>query len=113
VPLRSILLVGLLATLSFSGGHADTFTGNKLLDACRTKKAGFEEGYCFGYIVGSVQALRGAADTKGRICVPEDATNQQLTDIVVRRLDAKPEDRHRSALYVILASLVDAFPCQR
>src|SRR5258705_9354380 len=56
------------------GSVEDTFTGNKLLDACRIKKAGFEEGYCFGYIVGSIQALRGAADTKGRICVPEGAT---------------------------------------
>jgi hypothetical protein len=46
-----------------------------------------------------------------RTCVPPSVVNDQAVDVVTNFLRAHPEDRHHSAVSLVLQALAEAFPC--
>jgi 2-methylcitrate dehydratase PrpD len=90
-------------------------TGNKLLEECEATEP-FRQAFCLGYIMGvtDVDGMDGAAfPERRRTCVPEDVTNGQLLDILVKYLKNHPEERHYSAAVLAIKAITKAFPCKR
>jgi hypothetical protein len=44
-------------------------------------------------------------------CILDEATNEQLSDVVTKHLRENPEHRHHSARFSILMAFQGAFPC--
>jgi Rap1a immunity proteins len=72
---------------------------------------------CTDYVVGvydAVAALHNAhtiADGVMQICLPQAAKDGRLMLVVVRYLNDHPKQLHSGAASVVIAALVDAFPC--
>lgn len=94
--------------------QAQTFkTGNDLLELCRSKLP-TELAICIGYVVGVSDAITAAPNQYGpqRVCVPVGATQGQVRDLVVKRLEQHPEVRHFRAASSAYVALQEAFPCK-
>lgn len=110
------LLAGALISLT-QIGKADavpSFTdGNHLYDLCSTN-----ETFCAAYVGGVVDAyfMTGLYTNdyqKGAlVCLPPNATLEQLTDIVTKYLTEHPETRQYVGASEVGAALGQAFPCQ-
>ncbi|MTJ05053.1 MAG: hypothetical protein FH759_10230 [Sediminimonas qiaohouensis] len=126
--LRISLLCGLLgyATAPF----AQQISGNELLETCTSDNqvlAGFCVGYIIGYSEGAPWGVALAADNMpaetgtpdvntlvGKVtgsCVPADASNDQLRDVVIKYMQENPASRHESARALIWRAYAAAFPC--
>lgn len=125
---QTSLLCGLLgfATASF----AEQISGNELLETC-TSDNQVLTGFCIGYVIGysegapwgvaladaSVRGEMGGPDVNNMVgtvtgsCVPADATNGQLKDVVTKYLQENPASRHESARTLIWRAYAAAFPC--
>lgn len=110
--------------------EAQQVSGNALYSACGSENA-VELGFCLGFLLGAIEGesygafitlMRTEPETEtsemNRMinfflghCVPPDATNEQLRDVVLRYLGNHPEDRHFPARGLIWNALVEAFPC--
>jgi hypothetical protein len=64
---------------------------------------------CTGYIVGVSDIM----STNEDICLPNNATVQQIVDIVAGYLSGHPERRHYSASSESGIALMQAFPCNK
>jgi hypothetical protein len=64
---------------------------------------------CMGYVTGVSDIM----STNGDICPPNNATVQQIVDIVARYLTDHPERRHYSASSESGIALMQAFPCDK
>ena len=112
-----ILAAAIIVFLCAPGpAHAQTkdinrfLDGNALLRLCDRALAGA----CAGYILG-------VADTNSImihwyrvpdiICLPPRASDEDLVLAVVQGLRAKPEQLELAASSLVLAALLDAFPC--
>jgi len=88
-------------------------TGNALLNEC--KKENSPSGlFCDGYIAGVADAHRAVSHSfRGmtRYCSPEHVTVHELRRVVVRWLQANPEQIHFAASSLVVQALHDAFPC--
>ncbi|WP_297543707.1 Rap1a/Tai family immunity protein [Roseovarius sp.] len=125
---RTSLLCGLLgfATTSF----AQQVSGNELLETC-TSDNQVLAGFCIGYVIGysegapwgvalAIASARGemaGPDVNNLVgnvtgsCVPSDAANGQLKDVVTKYLQENPDSRHESARTLIWRAYAAAFPC--
>jgi hypothetical protein len=122
----------LCVVLSAGPAASQTSLGNDLLHACTMPDNLAAEGYCLGYVVGAIEGLKwGAASviafaapeqqsatdldrmSSGVLgfCVPAEATNIQLRDVVVKHLRENPATRHETARTLVQAALADSFPC--
>ncbi|MCA1338092.1 Rap1a/Tai family immunity protein [Pseudooceanicola marinus] len=130
---RGIGLAAILA-LAFAWyphpSKAQQVSGNSLYSACRSE-SGVELGFCVGFVLGAIEGESFGAfiviqrlmpgqttdESNSAInaflahCIPSDATNEQLRDIVVRYLSDHPESRHFPARGLIWNALMEAFPC--
>ena len=88
--------------------------GNALYADCTEGNAR----YCTGYIIGIVDAAALfkalAASNKNDpilICTPDDATQGQVRDVVIRWLEENPEQRHLAAPSLVLEAIFEKFTC--
>lgn len=131
--MRCILLF--LATSTFFAVStpigAQPLSGNDVFEECISENQA-KHGFCIGYITGlyegqywggllatkTIGAEMDATDFNSfanrmfQHCVPPDATNQQLRDVVVKYLVDNPANRHKSARYLVWEAYQNAFPCQ-
>jgi hypothetical protein len=100
------LIMGLTSFSAFS------YDGNTLYDWGKAWKANngeaFKGGVYSGYILGVDTAWRGTA-----YCAPDETVNEQLFDIVLDYLKIHPATRTREADQLVIASLAEAYPCQK
>jgi len=79
-------------------------TGDDLSSKCSINSP-----MCIGYITGVSDIM----STNGDICLPNDATIQQIVDTVAKYLSDHPERRHYSASSQSGIALMQAFPCSK
>ncbi len=88
-------------------------TGNLFLKICRGGTA--RRGYCLGYFAGisdgitTLQLLKPQHWTP--ICKPDQMTDSQLRDVVVKYLDDHPEERHEPISLLTVLAMRSAWPC--
>lgn len=124
-------LAAISLMLPAGGLHAQQISGNELLETCRSENQ-VMAGFCIGYIVGYSEGAPWGAfltlhqvipdadklnlnDDLGKFtgsCVPSDATNEQLKDVVSKHITEHPETRHESARVLIWQAYSEAFPCE-
>jgi len=80
-------------------------TGNMLYVDCSTSMG---RTACINYVIGVTDAL----SLLGAICTPEHSTARQAIDVVVKYLQAHPEQRPLSAAMQVRGALQEAFPCK-
>jgi len=109
----------LLVSASAHGQRVSTTTGNDLLESCESgghsEQAFFNQAFCLGYITGvtDIDGVDGSAfPERRRSCVPENVTNGQVKDVVVKYLKEHPEERHIQASILIVKAVAQAFPCK-
>jgi hypothetical protein len=93
--------------------------GNKLLAECENGYIA-NKNYCLGYIAGtadSFKTLRFALEVTKQggnptICLPKNATLQQLRDVFLKYVREHPETRHLSADYLATAAWSESFRCE-
>lgn len=108
--------------------EAQDLSGNRLLKNCIASDKG-SEGFCFGYIIGTIEGLMvgGALEVAKqnpqiadlgdaplevvRYCIPSGVTKGQLQDVVVAYLNDHPAERHELAPVLVHRALSEAFPC--
>lgn len=111
--------------------QAQQISGNELLETC-TSDNSVMAGFCIGYIIGysegapwgatlaiirateagDTDSLNEMASLVTGSCVPSEASNEQLRDVVVKHLQSNPETRHTSARTLIWTAYSEAFPCE-
>jgi Rap1a immunity proteins len=79
-------------------------TGDDLSSKCSINSP-----ICIGYVAGVSDIM----STNGDICLPSDATIQQIVDTVAKYLSDHPEKRHYSASSQSGIALMQAFPCKQ
>ena len=111
---------------------ADGISGNDIYSACNSGDGGAQEGFCLGYLIGTVEGMKwGSAFTIARLtekavetddlnafsnvvlgfCLPSDAPNGQLLDVFVKYLQDNPAIRHQSARTLVQSAFTESFPC--
>ncbi len=105
--LKAVVFAALptLATANFRDG-------NDLYEDCQQHPSSALE-----YVVGVIDMMLditrfGNANMFG-ICLPQNATAGQLSDIACQHLEAEPGNRHYTAPTQVIAALLDEFPCPR
>jgi|SRR5215469_1142693 hypothetical protein len=111
------ILVAIALVAVPTATSAGEFTGNDLLPACRdfVDKQFHKDPLNQGQCIGIIQALAFAAIDQpfqsSRSCPPENVTVGQLTTVVVRWLEKRPQDWHKPFFTLVLYALHDAWPC--
>ena len=103
-PIRIIVTTVFLLSPPSAFAAKGFVTGNDLFSKCSVNSP-----LCIGYVAGVSDIM----STNGDICLPNDATVQQLVDIVVRYLSDHPERQHYSASSGSGIALMQAFPCNK
>ena len=98
--------------------QAGFYSGNVLFEICMTARddpAYFEKSYeCAAYISGAVDAFNSTREAnKLKSCIPAEVTINQLRDVTVDYLRAKPTGRAKSASALVFAAVRKAWPCSR
>lgn len=89
-------------------------TGNDLLIVCTDEGSGVGAIACMSFIRGVTRGFMGGvtySQKPAAICPPETATSGQIRDVVVKSLRDDPAERHKSADFLVVKSLLAAFPC--
>lgn len=116
-------VVALVGSLASGSAMAD---GNELLSRCQaTIRAmdtqdqnanGYDMGYCFGVISGSLSLIGVVNSTQpkaNQICLPKkELTNGQAARILVKHLIALPEILNLDEGVVALLAIHQAYPCK-
>ena len=106
--------------------NAEAIDGNQLYSAC-TSEGVVEQSFCAGYIIGALEGLKYGAfiaayrvseDQRADVayldgfanfilgyCIPANANNEQVSDVVISYLRDNPSVRHNSARTLV----TDAF----
>lgn len=79
----------------------------------------YTAGLCQGYVRGvsdAVDALfrltaRAQPEAIPLFCIPKDRTNHQILDVAIKFVKEHPEKRHAPTKFLVLDSLIEAFPC--
>lgn len=59
-----------------------------------------------------IESMEGAAfPDRQRFCTPDNVTNGQMEDIVVKYLKDHPDERHMLAAILVVKAMTKAFPC--
>ncbi|WP_148935562.1 Rap1a/Tai family immunity protein [Escherichia coli] len=106
--MKKTLCALILGVTSFS---AFSYDGNTLYDwgkSWKNDSGSFNAGVYSGYVLGVNTAWRGRA-----YCAPSETINEQMFDIVLDYLKAHPATRNRQADQLVIASLAEAYPCQK
>lgn len=132
---RAVFLAAAMMAMS-SGAWAEFRSGDNLIRDCRQPDASVGASACFGYVMGIVDAMLANADDpviksllasvlnpsghtgfgylhSFHACGPASATVGQLRAVVVKYLEAHPENWHLGASTLVAAALREAFPCPK
>jgi hypothetical protein len=77
------------------------------------------QGFCGGMVVGIVlmaQPLFAPGQSRGAercMDIPENVTNRQLVEAVVRYIEARPQRWNEQFRVLAIQALFDGFPCKR
>ena len=80
-------------------------TGNSLANDCEKNDSMFQDGFCYGFVIGVFDRMQGDA-----ICAPDGVTIKQAVSIVKKFLKENPEDLHLPANGLVSVALALAFP---
>lgn len=129
--MRRFLFLPILGCLAVSQpAIAQPVSGNSLYEAC-TSDDQVQTGFCVGYLIGQIEGqflggllvtqragkevgfedFNGFANQIFQHCIPPDASNGQLRDVVVAYLRDNPANRHETARFLVWSAYRDAFPC--
>jgi Rap1a immunity proteins len=97
-------------------------TGNDLLSDCEKPPGGVDFPFCVAYITGAVDmigGLQGAVSTTDQhsfwklrsVCLPTEATVQQIVDVVLKYMKENPEERADGASWIVTRAMVQAWGC--
>jgi hypothetical protein len=126
VAMKPAILIGaLLVSLTICGkAVAQPTTGQQIQSKCKelvNEKMSqvFDAGFCGGFIDGVIdsQTMEEANDKTQnrrqtpRFCLPQEGTNGQYVQVFFKYLGDHPEELHRPAAFLLVESLVKAFPC--
>ena len=105
---KLVTITALAMLLGSPASYADmTFeTGNSLAQDCEQDDAMFQDGFCYGYVIGVFDKMSGVA-----MCPPDGVTVKQVESIVKKHLKENPAKLHLTARSLVSAALVEAFPC--
>ncbi|MGO8921266.1 MAG: Rap1a/Tai family immunity protein [Stellaceae bacterium] len=101
------------ALLAPSPCHADFFDGNELSQLC-TSEGPVDEAVCLGYVEGAadIHGTWQAYESKTvrhepiKECMPEHTTGGELQKVIIRYLQAHPEQLHENASALIIRAIV-------
>jgi len=86
---------------------AQLWDGNDFTKTCTQEPDDYSASICSSIVIGVAQA-----GVSNRIfCMPENVTNGQTFTIASEYIKDHPEKRHIAASELIVASLIEAFPC--
>lgn len=115
-----LLMLAVVAVLPAAAAmQDDDKTGIALLRDCeeslRASGDFARAQYCSGVVEGTARTLaylaRENALTTMRVCVPEDATGDQLVQVVLQYLSEHPRELHRPDAELVTAALAAAYAC--
>jgi hypothetical protein len=99
----------IILTLSAATASAQySYPGNDMLSELN-QGANWANGQANGFIWGVVDVLL----VQELICIATGTTRKQLSDVVQQYIQVNPKYRHRDAVYLASAALIEAFPCKR
>jgi hypothetical protein len=70
-----------------------------------------QKNICLFYVSGVVDGFQ-VGEGVPRICVPQEATVNELALVVSKYLDRFPEKLHNQPVYLVIDAIATAFPCQ-
>jgi hypothetical protein len=118
LKLLGALLIAALVSAPAQAGEKEksVWTGNNLINACResttgsTKTSAFEQGICLGTVAGLMGVGRHLKPELS-FCPPPNASFAQATRVLVKYMDANPEQLHKTLNVLIVNALQEAWPC--
>jgi Ssp1 endopeptidase immunity protein Rap1a len=118
LKLLGALFIAALVSAPAQAGEKErsVWTGNNLINACResttgsTKTSAFEQGICLGAVFGLMGAGRHMKPELS-FCPPPNASVAQGTRVVVKYMEAHPEQLHSTLNVLIADALQEAWPC--
>ena len=106
--MRAIIL-SLLLLGGTTQSYAQFYDGNSLYQVCDQRGNNYSSGVCGGYVIGTIDTY--LLTKSYPLCLPTNATAGQLTDVVIRYLETRPDQRHYAAASVVWTALTESFPC--
>ncbi|MFZ4382868.1 MAG: Rap1a/Tai family immunity protein, partial [Sandarakinorhabdus sp.] len=119
VRVETALIIAFLAfsMLSASATAGYFQDGNKLYRVCTAEKGEasyFQDiAFCTGYIAGVIDQIELSSEytkNSSQACTPENATQGQLRDILIKYLRNNPEKRNLAGSTLVVLSMLEAFP---
>ncbi|MPZ40607.1 MAG: hypothetical protein GEU95_21660 [Rhizobiales bacterium] len=109
---RLLLTIALLASTPAIAQQADPWSANNMVQPCKrwANQEGGSNPYS-GTCAGAARTLLTFAPTLGA-CPPDNASIGQLTKIIVRYAEQRPERLHEDYLQLALEALRAAWPCK-
>lgn len=101
---KLMMLLALVPTMVLAQNN-DFFTGNELWSRLNADDT-MSKSVALGYIAG----VASAASNSGH-CAPRTVTMGQVQDVVKTFMQSAPEHRHLSASVIVLAALINVWPC--
>lgn len=93
-------------------GEPTIFTGNGYEIYCDENSSYFRSGMCLGFTMGVLSGFN-ASDSPRLYCLPGEATNKQIIDVVRSYIRNNPNIRHENSTLLIIAASAKAFPCPK
>ena len=111
--MKRLILAALIVGV-ISPAWGDFLDGNVLHERCQDETGGINDGYCFGYLAGVVDAMRGRDGRTGDItfCFQSNVSLRQVRDVVKNWLNANPQHRNYNADSLVAAALSEVWPCK-
>ncbi len=111
------VILALVATVFLSSTTTIAFaeSGNDLLRECSKKAGSNADGYCHGFIWGTLHGVNEAtirAQEKKYVCIPQGVTISQLTRLTKKYLEENPQKLHLLASTLIVNAVTTAYPCR-
>jgi hypothetical protein len=102
--MRKLVLAAAFLLL-FCGQAKAQITGTEIAPSCA-----HEEALCTGYVIGAFEAMQTFWNHPS-FCIPKGVSNNQLVSVFKKYLADRPENFEKSAVILVAASFVLAFPC--
>ncbi len=99
----------LLAAGSAHAQRVSNVKGVTLLKACK----GSSTTACDAYVDGFADAISAGGKDHALACIPIAATGTELRDVLVKFLEANPQDQHLKASSLATRAFSKAYPCNK
>ena len=111
-----------ILTTATSRSHSAPLTGNDIRADCQLSLSTYHEprgaspasdyklGFCSGFVI-AVLDLGSLLDDTVSFCQPSEVTAEQATRVLLKYMDAHPEETHERAEPLAVAAFRTAWPC--